>query len=105
MPSSNLDLVRSIYAAWERGHFSSVEWAHPAIVFESIGFDSTTSTGVAEMGQRWREWVSTWEDYRSEAEAFASSVTGVFEVRDGKVTRLALYWERADALAELGLEE
>jgi len=33
MASANVELVRSIFAAWERADFTSVEWADPAIEF------------------------------------------------------------------------
>ena len=29
--SANVELVRSIHGAWERGDYSSAEWAHPHI--------------------------------------------------------------------------
>jgi ketosteroid isomerase-like protein len=33
MAVANVELVRSLYAAWERGDRSSIEWAHPEIEF------------------------------------------------------------------------
>jgi ketosteroid isomerase-like protein len=48
--ASNLELVRSIYAAWERGDFfSSGDWADPEIEFDVIGSvpSQQRSTGLA----------------------------------------------------------
>jgi ketosteroid isomerase-like protein len=130
--STNLDLVRSIYAAWERGDFGSTEWAHPEIEYVFADGPSPGSwTGVAGMAEGWREWLGAWEEYRTQGEEYRElddarvlvlagntgrgNTSGVelgqvqpkgaalFHIRDGKVTRIAVYWSRERALADLGL--
>ena len=131
--SANLDLARSIVAAWERGDFSSTEWADPGIEFVYADGPSPGSfRGVANMSKSWREFLGNWRDVHAEAEEFLElddervlvlfrqhgrgrtsglevAETGpraanLFHVRDGKVTRAVLYLDRDRALADLGLE-
>lgn len=54
--STNLDLVRSIYAAWERGDCSSAAWADPDIEFViAIGpLQPRTGPRQASHLGRWR---------------------------------------------------
>jgi ketosteroid isomerase-like protein len=71
MGSANLDLVRSIYAAWERDFFSSAEWAHPEIEFVIADGPAPGSwTGLAAMAEGTRDFLSAWDDYRFEVEDF-----------------------------------
>jgi ketosteroid isomerase-like protein len=130
--SANLDLVRSIYAAWGRGDFSATEWLHPEIEFVMVGGPSPgTWMGLAGMAAGTREFLSAWEGLRAEAEKYREldgervlvlihhrgrgKTSGVelgrmqtrnaalFQVHDGKVTRFVAYWDRERALADLGL--
>jgi len=134
MPSANLELVRSIYADWEQGDFSSAEWAHPQIEYVYADGPSPGSrTGLAGMAVGWRDWLSAWEGLRVEVDEFRQlddervlvlarfagrgktsglefaeiqpQGANVFHVRDGKVTRFVVYWDRDRALADLGLKE
>jgi ketosteroid isomerase-like protein len=134
MASANLELVQSIYAAWERGDFGSAEWAHPEI--ELVTDDGPAPgawKGVAAMAEGWRDFLSTWEEYRVEVEEYREldeervlvlmlhcgrgktsglevgqmgtkrAGANLLHVREGRVTRIVLYWAREHALADLGL--
>jgi hypothetical protein len=71
MTLGNVDLVRSIYAIWDRGDFSSVDWADEAIEFAIVGGpDPGSWTGVAGMAEGWRGWLSAWDRYNAEADEY-----------------------------------
>ena len=127
--SSNLDLVRSIYADWERGDFRAADWANPDIELVIVGGPTDGSwRGLAAMAGTMREFLAAWKGYRVEPAEYreldeerilvltrdsgrgrTSDVNteqmraNLFHLRDGKVTRLTSYWSRERALADLGL--
>lgn len=133
--SANVDLVRSIYADWERGDFSrSAAWAHPEIEFVLVEGPAPGSwTGLAGMAEAYGAFLRAWDELRTEAEEYRElddervlvfdHATGrgktsgldlgqmraqgalLVHIRDRKVTRLVLYWDRDRALADLGLEQ
>jgi hypothetical protein len=56
--------VRSIYAGWERGDWSSVELADPEIGLVFAGGPGRGSwRGLAAMAEGWRDSLGNWEDW------------------------------------------
>jgi ketosteroid isomerase-like protein len=132
MASANLNVVRSLYAEWEGGDYSSVEWAHPEVEFVIVdGPSPGTWRGLAAMAEPWRDFLSAWEDVSLVADEYReldgerilvlvrrsgrgkrsgleiAQIRGqeahVIDMRDGQVIWLAQYFDRDRALADLGL--
>jgi ketosteroid isomerase-like protein len=131
--SPNVELVRSIYADWERGDFATAEWADPEIEYViADGPQPGTWRGRTEMAEGFRDFLSGLEEYRLEAQEYrevddqcvlvlvhasghgktsgleleqvgSKPGAAAFCVRDSRVVKLAFYWDRANALADLGL--
>src|SRR5438067_609451 len=65
--SDNLDLVRSVYADWERGDYRSAEWADAEI--ELVVGDGPSPGhwhGLAGIAESARDLFSAWENLRAE---------------------------------------
>jgi ketosteroid isomerase-like protein len=135
MSQENVELVQSIYAHWERGDYSSAEWAHPEIQWEfaADGPAPREGTGLAGMAKDWGGYISAWEEFHHKADEYLDLDTErvlvlqrligrgktsgldldqvpapgavLFHIRGGKVTRLVGYFHRERALADLGLSE
>ena len=129
--SANLDLVRSIYADWERGDYTSVAWADPEIEWvQPDGPLPGTWMGLRGLAEVAHEWFDAWKDFRVEAKEYRelddervlvfvqasgrgktsglelgqiqADAAGVFHIRRGKVSRAVIYFDRDHAFSDLG---
>jgi ketosteroid isomerase-like protein len=134
MSQENVEIVRSIYAAWERGDYSSVDSQHPEIEFAiADGPSPGRWTGATGIKQGWGAFLSAWEGFHHQADEYRQidgervlvltrfggrgKTSGmdigqmgtkgamVFHVRGDKVTRSVLYFDRNRAFADLDLSE
>jgi len=134
MSPENVELVRSISAAHERGDYASAEWAHPDIEYVIVGGLTQGSwKGRDAMAKAAGDLLSAWDEHRTvveelrpldeervlmlghttgrgktsgvELNAAQRKVAALFQVRDGKVIRHVIYMDRADALTDLRLAE
>ena len=130
--SENLDLVRSIFAAHERGDFSSADWADPEMEYViADGPSPGRWIGPDGMAESFRANLRGWKDFRIVVDEYrelddervlaltrtvADGKSGglvvghmrakgavLYHVSHGKVTKLVYYWDRNRAFADLGL--
>ena len=114
--------------------FAHAEWAHPEIECVMVdGPTPDSGSGLAGMARVWREFLSAYDDssvtveeYREidargvlvllrftgrgrtsglEIGSMSTRNAGVYNIDGGLVRRLALYWDRDRAFADLGLEK
>jgi ketosteroid isomerase-like protein len=134
MSQANVEIVRSIYTAWARGDFSSIEWADPEIEYVVVdGPEPGTWKGRAAMAEALRGILSAWENPRIEADEYidldddrvfvlnhlsgrgktsgldigvmSRNGAAVLHLVDAKVTRYISYNRRDRALVDAGLSE
>jgi ketosteroid isomerase-like protein len=129
MAAEHLELVRSVYADWERGDFSrTAEWADEGIEWARFGGEGAGAwTGLEAIAEAAQDVLAGWQDVRAEAEEYRdlddervlvltrwlgrerNGAEGellranLFRVRDGKVVRLIFYWDRNRAFSDLGI--
>jgi ketosteroid isomerase-like protein len=129
MSQANVEVVKEIFSAWERGDFTSIDWADPEIEFSIPGPDLHVHRGIEAAGRAWAGFLAAFDDLSIVGEEFHDAgdkvvveqifrgrgkgsgipideIPGgaVLTLRDGKVTRFQGYVTVEEAMASAGLE-
>jgi len=122
MSEANVELVRRVYDGWSRGDFTHTDLFHPEIDFEMVDWPHQTHVrGIDEMWRTWRSTLVAFGDFRSVPTEYvdfgrnvlvlnriegsgkesgaevSADVASILTIDDGKVVRIRLYWNTANA--------
>jgi ketosteroid isomerase-like protein len=131
--SPNVALVRSICTPWEAGDYTSADWADAEIEIVVVdGPAPGRWAGLDGLPEVTRELLSPWESVRTVSDEFRelddhrilvpvhrlarakgsglemtemmrTQGANLFHLREGKVTRFVVYWDRDRAFSDLGV--
>ena len=134
MSQENVEILRTIYDEWEQGRLGVGRAMYdPGITVKTFMPDAgeaVTLQGVSQFEEFVREWLTQWQEYRVTGENFQevgadkvlvsgrqiaighrsgvaveSPAFAVWTFRQGKVVKLSLHYDRANALEAAGLSE
>ena len=125
----DMRLFESMFREWERGEFWNPEPYAEDVVFVRSGPDGGEYHGRGGLAAAWRDFLGAWDDFRIEGEravpggdgtyvlllrlhgrgkgshlAIAQDVANLVQTRDGRITRLEMFWDRDEALRAAGAD-
>ena len=128
MSEENIEIVRRVYESWAKGDFSNAEAYDPNVEFEMPDWpEGASARGLEEMSRTWFQALNAWEGFRSEPQEFIANgphvlvrnrivargkgsgldvdadTASLFTLEEGRVVRLALYWNLESAFEAAGL--
>jgi ketosteroid isomerase-like protein len=127
---TDLAFLETLLAAWGRGEFWHPDAYAEDVVFVVSGPEGGEYHGREGLAFAWRDFLSAWEDFRVEAERvlpgregmyvlllrnigrgkgsgmlIEAEVANVMTMRDGRIARLEMFWDREAALRAAGAGE
>ena len=127
---ADIALLNGMLEEWGRGEFWDAEPYADDVVFIRSGPDGGEYHGIDGLGAAWRDFLAAWEGFRIHAErvvagdagvyvlllrlqargkgsgvAIDADVANVVTMRDGRIARLEMHWDRDAALVAAGARE
>jgi ketosteroid isomerase-like protein len=125
----DLSLLKGLLGEWSRGEFWNAEVYAEDVVFVVSGPEPAEYHGIAGLTAAWRDFLSAWDDFRIETERVVrgkgdvyvllmrlqargkgsgvdidAQVANVVNMRDGRIARLEMFWDREAALRAAGAQ-